>query len=143
MTKEETVRILSLLTAYYGKQNTDAETTVNAWHLLLKDYDYIIAEQAVLEHVKNDTREYSQFPKVGTIIESINEEEKAIKIIRNFAYSDWMDGRYERLPERSKKWISEERFERLKKCPDEYLQNNMGQIQDVLCRNLLTERTEK
>lgn len=140
MTKEETTKLLSLLTAYYGRQNTDAETTVNAWWLLLRDYNYKIAEQAVLEYVKADKREYSQFPKVGVIIKSIEDEEKAFIVIRNYA----LYGReYEGLPERSKKWISKERYARLKKCPEEYLLENIEQIKATLSRNLLPERSNK
>ena len=115
MDKQEVTRLLSIISAYYGTTKTDPSIMVNAWHLLLKDYDYNIAEQAVLEYAKKDTREYSQFPKVGVIIKSIEEEKKAITAIRNCAL---YEKRYDEIPERSKKWITEERFERLKKCPE-------------------------
>lgn len=129
MTKREVIKLLAMLSAYYGKSKADAETMVGAWYLLLKDYDYTIAEQAVLEYAKNDNREYSQFPKVGTVIESIKQEEQAFTVIRNSAYYGW---EYDRLPERSKKWITEERYNRLKQCPEEYLLNNLDEIKTAL-----------
>lgn len=137
MNKHEVIKILSLLTAYYGKSKAEADIMVNAWYILLKDYDYAIAEQAVIEYAKNDHREYSQFPQIGAVIQSIKDEQKSITAIRNFAY---YGKEYDELPERSKKWINKERFERLKKCPDEYLLENMEQIRNTLCRGLLTER---
>lgn len=139
MSRKEVIKLLAIISAYYGQSKADAETMVTAWHLLLKDYDYRIAEQAVLEYAKNDSREYSQFPQIGAIIESIKEEERVFNIIRNSALeSDIAGRRYERLPERCKKWISKERFERLQKCPDEYLLENLEQIKKTLYADLLT-----
>ena len=139
MTKKEVIKLLAILSAYYGTSKADAETMVNAWHLLLKEYDYKIAEQAVLEYAKSDDREYSQFPHIGAIIKSIKEEEKTFTVIRNYALESDISGRrYERLPERCKKWISRERFEKLQKCPDEYLLDNLDQIKNALCTDLLT-----
>ena len=141
MTKKEVIKLLAIISAYYGKSKTDAEEIVNAWYLLLKDYNYIIAEQAVLEYVKKDTREYSQFPKIGAIIQSIEEEEKMFTVVRNCAYY----GReYSQLSERSKKWITEERYERLKQCPENYLLENLEVIKKALVsgKRLLTDKEE-
>ena len=129
MSKKEVIKLLAIISAYYGTSKTDAETMVNAWYLLLKDYDYAVAEQAVLEYAKNDTREYSQFPKVGVVIESIKKEEQAFTVIRNHAY---YGKEYSELSERGKKWITEERYNRLRKCPEEYLLNNLTEIKRTL-----------
>lgn len=129
MSKKEVIKLLAIISAYYGTSKTDAETMVNAWYLLLKDYDYSIAEQAVLEYAKSDTREYSQFPKIGVVIESIKKEEQAFTVIRNHAY---YDKEYSELSERGKKWITEERYNRLRKCPEEYLLNNLAEIKRTL-----------
>ena len=131
MNRQEVTRLLAIISAYYGQSKADAETMVGAWHLLLKDYDYSIAEQAVLEFAKNDKREYSQFPNIGQIIASIKEEEKSFNVIRNIALRG---GRYEALSEREKKWISEERFEKLSKCSEEYLLGNIEQIKKALAQ---------
>lgn len=129
MSKKEVIKLLAIISAYYGTSKTDAETMVNAWYLLLKDYNYAIAEQAVLEYAKKDTREYSQFPKIGVIIENIKEEESTFTAIRNSAY---YGKEYSELSERGKKWITEERYNKLKKCPEEYLLNNLPEIKRAL-----------
>ena len=130
MTKEETTQILAIISAFgYGKTKADAEDVINAWHVALKEYDYIVVEQAVIEFAKNDRREYSQFPTVGLILESIEDEERCLVRIRNWA----LDGKpYEELGKRAQKWISEERYERLKNCGEDYLLNNLDTIKHAL-----------
>lgn len=132
MSKAEVIKLLAMISAYYGQSKADAEMMVNAWHLLLKDYNYTIAEQAVLEYAKNDNREYSKFPNIGQIIGSIKEEEKCFTVIRNSAY--YGKG-YDELTERSKKWISKDRYEKLSKCPESYLLNNLDEIKKALTQS--------
>ncbi len=70
MTKQETGKIIALLEAYYELKK-DPKTTVNAYHLVLQGYDYIVVEQAVINLAREDRREYSQFPSVGAIVSQI------------------------------------------------------------------------
>lgn len=137
MTKDNVTQLLAILCAYYGRPKADIDDMINAWYVAIKDHDYMIAEQAVIEYAKNDRREYSQFPTVGVIIESIEDEERCFVRIRNWA----LDGKsYDELGDRAQKWISEERYEKLKKCDDEYLLNNLDTIRKSLKANLLIEK---
>lgn len=70
MTKRETTKILTILRAFY-KTDQDAVETVNAWHTILEGYDYQVAEVAVRNFAKNDTRDYQTFPGVGQIVRQI------------------------------------------------------------------------
>lgn len=91
MTKEETIKILAMLNAFYagGKNNPREQAT--AWHMVLGKYEYEAAFKAVLRYAENDTREYASFPAVGAIVKLIKSEEEfynsSVKsIIRNIAY---------------------------------------------------------
>lgn len=134
MTENDVVKILMILSAYYGKPKADADDMVGAWWLILRDYDYIVVEQACIEYAKNDRREYSQFPTIGNILGSIEEEEGAITRIRNWALDKKS---YEELGPRSQKWISEERYEKLKACGFDYLIDNLPAIKKALKNDLL------
>lgn len=83
MTKEQTIKVLELLNAFYAGGKNDPQQQVIAWHLILKDYDFQDAMNAVLNYAKTDRREYAQFPTVGRIIEQIEKEksdrQKAVK----------------------------------------------------------------
>lgn len=76
MTKEETIKILAMLNAFYSGGKGDPKLQAEAWHLILQKYDYDIASQAVLNYAENDVREYAQFPAVGRIVQQIKEEAK-------------------------------------------------------------------
>lgn len=133
MTKQEVTAILAILCAYYGTPKADTDDMENAWYLILRDYEYVVTEQACIEYAKNDRREYSQFPTVGVIVESIEEEERCFVRIRNWA----LDGKtYDELGDRAQKWITEERYNKLKQCGDEYLLTNMDTIRTSLKKSL-------
>lgn len=76
MTKEETVKIMAMLGAFYSGGKNDPRMQAQAWHLILQKYEYIDAEAAVLRFAENDTRDYATFPSVGKIVEAIREETK-------------------------------------------------------------------
>lgn len=138
MSKNETLKLLAILSAFYGRPKAEAEDMANAWYVVLREYDYTVAEQACIEYAKNDNREYSQFPSVGSIVASIKEEYGCLNLIRNYAL--W-NHEYRELEDRAKKWISEERFNRLKSCDDEYLMNNLHVIKGELVNKFLPEKT--
>ena len=97
MTQEQTIKVL--------------EQQVIAWHLILQDYDFEDAMNAVLTYARTDRREYAQFPTVGRIIEQIEKvyasKTRAInEVIRSIAY-----GRpYEELGVDEKLLISKHRY---------------------------------
>ena len=71
MNKKETAQILAILREYYPRDfvSTDLQTKVEAWYLILKDYDYILTQNAVLAFVTSDTEGF--MPTLGQIIEKI------------------------------------------------------------------------
>lgn len=111
MTKEQTIKVLELLNAFYAGGKNDPQQQVIAWHLILKDYDFQDAMNAVLNYAKTDRREYAQFPTVGRIIEQIEKEKsdrhKAVKeVITAISY-----GRpYEALTSDARLLISNEDY---------------------------------
>ena len=74
MTKEETVKIMALLGAFYAGGKNDPKTQAQAWHMILYKYDFDIAKSAVLRYAENDMREYAAFPPVGRIVGAIKAE---------------------------------------------------------------------
>lgn len=112
MTKEETLKILAMLSAFYGQGKSNPSNMATAWHLILGKYEYRIAQKAILTFAENDTREYATFPAVGKIVEAIKFEEKKEyapinAIVRGIAY-----GRhYSNLPDEAKALISSEKYD--------------------------------
>lgn len=85
MTKEETIKIMALLGAFYAGGKNDPKVQAQAWYMILYKYDFNIAKCAVLRFAENDNRDYATFPAVGKIVEAIKAEtamrEKPIKEI--------------------------------------------------------------
>lgn len=71
MNKKETAQILAILREYYPRDfvSTDLQTKVEAWYLILKDYDYTLTQNAVLAFVTSDTEGF--MPTLGQIIAKI------------------------------------------------------------------------
>ena len=67
MTKNETAKILAILNAYYPEVGADPGIMVNAWYKLLKEYDYVVVEQAAMNFAAVDHRDYPKFPVPGQI----------------------------------------------------------------------------
>lgn len=74
MTKEETIKIMAMLGAFYSGGKNDPKAQANAWHLILGKYNYEDAEAAVLRFAENDSRDYATFPAVGKIVAEIRKE---------------------------------------------------------------------
>ena len=111
MTLHETIQIMAMISAYYGQGKSDAKSMARAWHIILKDYDYLTTEQAVVQFAKTDTRDYGTFPSVGQIVAAIEREKKMPRLIHNMAT---MNNLYSNLPDRAKELISESDFERIR-----------------------------
>lgn len=73
MTKKETAQILAILKEYYPRDftSTDLQTKVEAWYLVLKDYEYVVAQNAVIAFVTSDLQGF--MPSVGQIIDKIKQ----------------------------------------------------------------------
>lgn len=71
MTVDETIKVLSKLSAFYGEPKSDAREMAMGWHIVLKDYDFAYVDMAVIQFAMNDTRDYATFPTVGKFIQSI------------------------------------------------------------------------
>lgn len=109
MTKEETVKIMSMLGAFYSGSKNNAKMQAAAWHMILEKYDFEIAQKAVLNFAENDTREYATFPAVGVIVREIRNQQmleaKPIKeVIRAISYGKG----YEDISDDAKRIISKE-----------------------------------
>lgn len=109
MTKQETAKLIAMLKEYYPRdyESTDIVSRVNAWHMILKDYDYKEATAALLAFVSTDTKGFS--PTVGQLIDKMQwmrgsdelTEGEAWTLVsratRNGAYRSVEE--FERLPE--------------------------------------------
>lgn len=125
MTKEETLQILAMLSAYYGEGKSDVKTMVKAWHLIIGEFDYIIAERAIVEFAKNDTRDYASFPTPGAIVKAIKKQKGIYSLIFNTIYHN---GSYRELPEVAQRIISEDGFEQMKAKDKTQLLNEREKI---------------
>ena len=112
MTKEETVKIMALLGAFYAGGKNDPKIQAQAWYMILYKYDFEVAKIAVLRYAEHDTRDYATFPAVGCIVDAIKEEtalrEKPIKeVMIGVSYGTT----YDRLSDDAQKLISKEQYE--------------------------------
>lgn len=126
MTKEETVKIMMMLGAFYSGSKNNAKMQAAAWHMVLEKYDFEIAQKAVLNYAENDTREYATFPAVGVIVREIRNQQmleaKPIKeVIRAISYGKG----YEDISDDAKRIISKEVYNKwLKIDAEEFAVNS-------------------
>lgn len=133
MTKEETIKILAMLSAFYGQGKSDPEQMATAWHLVLGKYEYRIAQKAILNFAENDRREYATFPAVGKIVEAIkNEETKENRPIQEIIRSISYGRQYFTLTSEAKQIISEERYEGWLKMNAEEFANQSDRLAESL-----------
>ena len=134
MTKRETGEIIKLLLAYFRNNNdAGAGTMVDAWHAILKDYDYKTVRQAVIEFAKHDKRDYPTMPGVGAIIE----QAEAIKAKKrrpvNIAFNYALDGTdYAGLPSEVQELLSEETYYKYRRQDTEDLLLHAKEVRDAL-----------
>lgn len=108
MTKEETIKIMAMLNAFYAGGKNDPKMQATAWHLVLEKYDYQTASQAVIEFAENDTREYATFPAVGLIVNKIRElNRKRESAVRDVVISISYGRDYSVLGDDAKRLISQ------------------------------------
>ena len=142
MTKEETIKILAMLNAFYAGGKNDPKQQAVAWHLVLGKYDFNDAMSAVLRFAENDTRDYATFPAVGKIVEEIRAEsirrrQQISEVIRSVAYGK----DYEDLSDSAKAIVSPSTYEVWLKMDAEVFAGKTDIFADVLRRsqmNLLT-----
>lgn len=87
MTKQETIKVMAMLSAFYGMGKSNPEAMANAWHLILKEYDFRDAEVSVVKFAKDDRREYASFPPPGKIVELIEHEQGRYNRLFNSIYN--------------------------------------------------------
>lgn len=133
MTKEETVKIMAMLGAFYGAGKSNPEIMAEGWYLILGSYDYTMASKAVLSYAKNDTREYASFPTVGNIVRYIEDEmakEQAPinEVVRAISYG-WG---YDQLSKDAKELITPLRYDEWLKMDAEEFNGKVGEVKDAL-----------
>ena len=112
MTEKETIQIMAYLGAFYGAGKSNPEVMAMAWHQILKDYDFKVAERAVFRFAKNDVREYATFPAVGKIVQAIEEEMREqqapiTEVVRAISYG-WS---YNQLSKEAQANITKEHYD--------------------------------
>ena len=137
MTKEETIKIMAMLGAFYGAGKSNPEVMAQGWYIILEPYEYETAYKAVLNFARNDTREYATFPAVGSIVKAIKEEianeEAPIKeVVRAISYG-WG---YDQLSADAKQLISDERYDSWLKMNAEEFNNKTH----IMAETLKSER---
>ena len=133
MTKEETVKIMALLGAFYAGGKNDPRTQAQAWYMILYKYDFDIAQSAVLRFAENDTREYATYPAVGSIVSAIKAETVARnkpveEIIKGVSYGTG----YERLSADAQKLIPADTYAEWLKVDAEEFQRNASKYGEIL-----------
>ena len=107
MTVEETMKILTILSAFYGEGKSDTRIMVAAWHEMLEPYEYYIVRRAVMNYAREDTREYASFPTPGRMIKTIESELAVYNEIFNSMLSQ---NTYDELSDKAKSIISKDRY---------------------------------
>lgn len=115
MTEKETGLILLKLSAFYGEGKSNTELMVKSWHEIIGEFEYFMAERAVREFAKNDTRAYSTFPTPGSIYQAIADEERIYNrifnaMVKSAEHLTDAKTEYEQLPEKAKRLITAEAF---------------------------------
>ena len=72
MTRKEAAELTAIMCELFPYDKTsDISIKVQAVYLTLGEYDYRLAQRAVMEFAKNDTRQVNTFPPMGNIVEII------------------------------------------------------------------------
>lgn len=139
MTKDETIKVLELLNAFYAGGKNDPRQQVIAWHLVLGKYDFEDAMNAVLRFAENDRREYASFPGVGRIVGEIKNAEAMRKgSVRNIIRAVAFGRGYDSLTEYEQQLISEEMYKEWSQMDAEIFANQSEKF-----GHLLEQKQEK
>lgn len=112
MTLNETTQILFMLSAYYGQGKANPKLMAVAWHAILKDYQFGVAQEGVIEFAKNDKREYASFPTPGVIVDAIDNRVSARNGVINARLKDTP---YEQLEDRYQAIVTKGKYEQISK----------------------------
>lgn len=135
MTKEETIKIMALLGAFYSGGKNDPQQQAVAWHMVISKFDYKVAEKAVLNFAEHDTRDYATFPACGVIVAEIRkvqaEMDRPIKEVIN-RITMGLD--YYGLSTEGQKLISEPQYNEWLKVNAEEFVNHVSDYEAILRR---------
>lgn len=138
MNVDETIKVMAMLSAYYGQPKGDSQQMAKAWHMILRDYDFKDAERAVIEFARNDTRDYNVFPTIGKFVQAVEQMRKLPYRIIGKARKGI---KYSELDAIEKNAISEKAYNRALEMPEEKLLNNVNVIVNYINQDkkLITE----
>lgn len=143
MKESETVKIMAMLSAFYGQGKSDTEIMSRAWHLILKDYDFHEAERAVIEYAKNDIREYASFPTPGSIVAKIEGYREERRRERMRIWRGMYDRKeYDSLPNELKRLCPQDVYERGLKLDYETLLEKQSDVIGYLTRKQIEVKNE-
>ncbi|MEE0897852.1 MAG: replicative helicase loader/inhibitor [Acutalibacteraceae bacterium] len=131
MTREETIKILAMLNAFYAGGKNDPNQQVAAWYLIFQKYDYNAAKQAVINFAENDTRDYATFPACGVIVAEIRKVEAEMdKPIKEIIHRIQMGLDYYGLSVEGQKLILEPQYnEWLKVNAEEFIAHTKDYVE--------------
>lgn len=141
MNKKETAQIIATLKEYYPKDfaSTDLVTKVEAWYLVLKDYDYYTIQNAVISFVAKDTKGFP--PVVGQLIEQANniikEQEKTELEAWEMVYKAICNSAYNSVEEFNKLPIEIQRAIGSADMLKSWSQLDIEQVQTVIQSNVM------
>lgn len=135
MTKEETIKILALLSAFYAGGKNEPQEQASAWHLIIGKYDYSVAKQAVLNYAENDVRTYASFPAVGVIIAEIKKIQAELdRPIKEVIQGVMLGRDYYLLSKDAMALIDESQYNEWLKINAEVFVNEADKYADILRR---------
>lgn len=138
MTKDEVVKIMAMLGQFYGGVKANPREMAQAWYLVLNEFDYKVAQVAIINFVKNDTRDYNTFPTVGKIVDAIRTETKSrAKPIREIKMAISYGRSYDQLPDECRRIISKIEYGVWSQMNAEQFERESGRLM-----RKLTERVE-
>jgi len=109
VTELETAKIIALMREFYkDSESTTIQAKVRAWHMLLRNYDYSVAEAAVMSLASDYKNEF--MPAPGRLIErikligssnSLSAQDAWSLVSRAVAHTDWFNPskQFDALPE--------------------------------------------
>ena len=143
MTKQETIKIMAILSGFYGGGKSNPEIMAEAWHQILEPYDYEVAYKAVLNYARNDTREYASFPTVGNIVKCIEDEKrKEVAPINEVTRAISYGWHYDQLSKEAQANISEEHYNDWLKMDAEEFQTKANILAGTLKKKQQKRLTE-
>lgn len=139
MTKEETIKVLELLNAFYAGGKNDPQQQVIAWHLVIGKFEFDDAMEAVLNFAERDNRDYATMPGVGKIVEAIERVIRRRELPIREVLNNIQGGLpWECLTARSKALIPKDSYEKWLGIDAEYFQQNTAKYADFLRKRLVT-----